>query len=162
MQPDPSAIVIRPTRASDLPALGKLAGGLVRQHHSFDPQRFFLEEPVEPGYANWLGKESKREGAVVLTAERAGQVVGYVYATTIERDWSMLLDFCGAIHDVFVDERERRSGVATLLIEAAVTELKKLGAPRIVLSTAARNEAAQKFFERLGFRRTMVEFTRET
>jgi RimJ/RimL family protein N-acetyltransferase len=34
-------------------------------------------------------------------------------------------------------------------------------APRVVLSTAARNERAQRFFERAGFRRTMVEFTRE-
>jgi RimJ/RimL family protein N-acetyltransferase len=30
-----------------------------------------------------------------------------------------------------------------------------------VLSTAARNEAAQRLFERVGFRRTMVEMTRE-
>ena len=31
----------------------------------------------------------------------------------------------------------------------------------IVLSTAARNETAQRLFESSGFRRTMVEMTRE-
>ena len=36
------------------------------------------------------------------------------------------------------------------------------GAPRVVLHTAALNEAAQRFFERLGFRRTMIEMTRES
>jgi ribosomal protein S18 acetylase RimI-like enzyme len=30
-----------------------------------------------------------------------------------------------------------------------------------VLGTAQKNEAAQRLFERLGFRRTMVEMTRE-
>jgi RimJ/RimL family protein N-acetyltransferase len=30
-----------------------------------------------------------------------------------------------------------------------------------VLSTADRNEAAQRLFERAGFRRTMIEMTRE-
>jgi ribosomal protein S18 acetylase RimI-like enzyme len=33
--------------------------------------------------------------------------------------------------------------------------------PRIVLSSAERNEGAQRFFTRMGFRRTMIEMTRE-
>ena len=35
------------------------------------------------------------------------------------------------------------------------------GAPRVMLSTAARNENAQAAFSALGFRRTMIEMTRE-
>jgi ribosomal protein S18 acetylase RimI-like enzyme len=38
--------------------------------------------------------------------------------------------------------------------------LKARGAPRVVLSTAERN-AAQHLFDRAGFRRTMIEMTRE-
>jgi len=33
--------------------------------------------------------------------------------------------------------------------------------PRVVLSTAAQKEAAQRHFARMGFRRTMIEMTRE-
>ena len=33
--------------------------------------------------------------------------------------------------------------------------------PRVVLLTAERNEAAQRLFARAGFRRTMIEMTRE-
>jgi len=33
--------------------------------------------------------------------------------------------------------------------------------PRIVLWTAAPNEAARRLFERLGFRHTMTEMTKE-
>jgi RimJ/RimL family protein N-acetyltransferase len=36
-----------------------------------------------------------------------------------------------------------------------------LGAPRVVLHTAAKNEAAQRMFAKLGWRPTMVEMTRE-
>jgi len=39
--------------------------------------------------------------------------------------------------------------------------LKALGAPRCVLHTRFENFAAQRLFERAGFRRTMVEMTRE-
>ena len=35
------------------------------------------------------------------------------------------------------------------------------GLAQIVLSTAERNETAQRFFAELGFRRTMAEMTRE-
>jgi RimJ/RimL family protein N-acetyltransferase len=36
-----------------------------------------------------------------------------------------------------------------------------MGAPRVVLMAAWRNESARALFARLGFRPTMVEMTRE-
>jgi RimJ/RimL family protein N-acetyltransferase len=39
--------------------------------------------------------------------------------------------------------------------------LKAHGAPRVMLWTAERNHAAQRLFEQAGFRRTMIEMTRE-
>jgi ribosomal protein S18 acetylase RimI-like enzyme len=153
--------LVRPATPADLPALGRLAAQLVRQHHGFDPARFFLIEPIEEGYARWLGHELAQEGSVILVAEQEGVVVGYAYGSLKERDWNALLDACGAIHDVFIDAAARRGGVATRLVVATIERLTALGAPRVVLSTAARNEPAQRFFERLGFRRTMIEYTRE-
>ena len=55
----------------------------------------------------------------------------------------------------------RAGGAGALLLDAAVEALAVLGAPRVVLSTAERNEAAQRLFSRAGFRRTKVEMTRE-
>jgi len=46
-------------------------------------------------------------------------------------------------------------------VRAALEWLESRGAPRVVLMSASRNEGAQRLFERLGFRRTMVEMTRE-
>jgi ribosomal protein S18 acetylase RimI-like enzyme len=65
------------------------------------------------------------------------------------------------LHDLIVDPAYRGRGAGRALLSAAVAALRARQAPRLVLSTAARNESAQRFFERAGFRRTMVELTRE-
>ena len=51
--------------------------------------------------------------------------------------------------------------VGRALVGAILEAFTAREAPRVVLSTAARNETARAFFEGLGFRETMVELTRE-
>jgi RimJ/RimL family protein N-acetyltransferase len=46
-------------------------------------------------------------------------------------------------------------------METAAEWLASRGMQRVVLSTAEGNVGAQQLFARLGFRRTMVEMTRE-
>ena len=60
-----------------------------------------------------------------------------------------------------VDGDARRHGVASALLNAAFDWLKSRGMPRVVLGTAWPNERAQRLFDQLGFRRTMIEMTRE-
>jgi ribosomal protein S18 acetylase RimI-like enzyme len=164
---DMTDVILRPAREDDRVDLGRMAGALVRMHHAFDPQRFLLIEnrpnggTLEQGYGGWLVRESANPRAIVIVAERAGTVVGYAYATLNDRDWMMLLDACGVLQDIWVDQEARRAGVAKMLIEDVSRRFRELGAPRVVLSTAAKNEGAQKFFEAMGFRRTMIEMTRE-
>src|SRR6185503_7063718 len=105
----------------------------------------------------WLAGEMQREGAVVLVAARGRAILGYAYGTLEERDWNLLLDRHGALHDVVVDAAARRTGLGGQLVDAMLAELEGIGAPRIVLSTMAGNEPAQRLFESRGFRRTMVE-----
>jgi GNAT superfamily N-acetyltransferase len=115
----------------------------------------------EVGYGSFLVSQLADDDVVVFVAERDGEVMGYVYAGLEPRSWKELRDACGFIHDVAVVESGRRSGVATALVDAAVQWLRDRGAPRVVLWSAERNEGAQRLFARLGFRRTMVEMTRE-
>jgi ribosomal protein S18 acetylase RimI-like enzyme len=152
-------VIIREAVEGDLDAVAVLAARLVRLHHAWDPRRYLLEEPVEQGYRWWLGSQLGEPEVVLLVAERAGQVVGYVYGAVEPRDWAMLLERHGAIHDVYVDEAHRGQGLARALLEGA---LQRLGAraENVVLHTAVQNEAAQRLFARLGFRPTMVEMTR--
>jgi ribosomal protein S18 acetylase RimI-like enzyme len=155
-------ITIRTATVADLPALGRLGALLVRTHIDFDPQRF-MDPGSDPaqGYAWFLGTQLKDNDVVVFVAERDDEVLGYVYAGLEPTSWKELRDACGFIHDVVVDERGRRSGTATALIETAVEWLRERGAPRVMLWTAEKNDGAQRLFAGLGFRRTMIEMTRE-
>ena len=162
---DQDTISVRPARHPDLEAASKLAAALVREHHAYDPLRFMCIEPLEDGYLRFLRSQLGREDVVLLVAVRRfgveDTVVGYLLASLEERDWSDLRDACGKIHDVYVDAGVRRHGVASLLVEEATSRLTAMGAPRVVLMAAWRNQGARQLFERLGFRSTMVEMTRE-
>ena len=156
------AFIVRRATDADVPALGRLGGMLLRAHHAFDPQRFIAPGPdPEGGYQWFLQTQLKEADAAVFVAEQKGAVIGYVFAALEPISWKDLREACGFVHDIVVDEAGRRSGVATALMEAAVDWLRSRGAPRVVLGTAERNAGAQRLFERLGFRRTMIEMTRE-
>ncbi|HEY0464973.1 MAG TPA: GNAT family N-acetyltransferase [Polyangiaceae bacterium] len=154
-------VIIRAAEARDLPGIAALAGQLVRQHHDFDALRFMLIPNVEIGYARFFQSELSDPDVLLFAAELSGSVVGYAYARLEGRDWNALLDSCGALHDIFVSDGQRRQGVARRLVEAVRKALRDKGAPRLVLHTASKNVTARQFFASLGFRETMVELTAE-
>jgi len=153
---------IRPARPEDLPALARLGAKLARMHHAMDPLRFFLpEEPIEEGYAWWLGKELRNRRAIVLAAERRGRIIGYGYGRMEPRDWNSLRDACGVGVDLWVEPAARRGGLGGRLADALTAALEARGADRVVLGVATRNPGAQRLFRSVGFRPTMVEMARE-
>jgi ribosomal protein S18 acetylase RimI-like enzyme len=159
---DTPAATIRPATPADLPALGRLGALLVREHHDFDPERFIAATPrTDQAYASFLGTQLEEPNVVVLVAERDGAVLGYTYAGVEEYDYMSLRGPAGVLYDVVVDPRHRGHGVGRILLEATLVVLRARGAPRVVLSTAERNDSAQRLFTRAGFRRTMIEMTRE-
>jgi GNAT superfamily N-acetyltransferase len=155
-------VVIRLATDADAAALGRLGAMLLETHYAFDQKRFMAPPAdLEEGYEWFLSSQLKEDGVVIFVAERAGSVVGYVYAGLEPMSWKELRDPAGFIHDVLVEDSSRNLGIATLLIEAAIDWLRAHGAPRVMLWTAERNPEAQRLFARLGFRRTMIEMTRE-
>ena len=97
----------------------------------------------------------------VLVADDDGQVIGYAYAAVEGYDYMALRGPAGVLHDIIVDPERRSRGVGLLLLDAALAFFRSRSVPRVALSTAERNEAAQRLFARMGFRRTMIEMTRE-
>lgn len=154
--------VVRRATNADAPSLGRLGAMLLRAHHAFDPQRFIAPgSNPESGYEWFLRSQLTEDDAAVFVAEQDRQVIGYVFAALEPISWKELREACGFIHDIAVDDPQRGTGVATALMTAAMEWLRGRGAPRVVLGTAERNAAAQRLFEKLGFRRTMIEMTRE-
>ena len=97
-------------------------------HHATDPARFLLVDSLEKGYERWFERELSRAEAVILVASRSDsslgeQVLGYAYGTLEPRDWNLLLDEHGAIHDVYVCASERGRGTGRRLVQAMLLSL---------------------------------------
>ena len=156
------SIIVRRATDADVDALGRLGALLMRTHYDFDRHRFLAPGTnPEAGYGRFLRSQLREEDVAVFVAERDGVVIGYVMAGLEPLSWKELRDACGFIHDIVIDEPGRRLGGATALVDAAIEWLRARGVPRVMLWTADQNAGAQRLFERLGFRRTMIEMTRE-
>ena len=153
---------IRPAAPADESALGRLGAMLVQEHFEFDPLRFLAPRPdMAKSYGHFLVSHLGGRDRAVLVAEQSGAVIGYVFFGLEGFDYMALRGPAGAIYDLVVDPDYRRQGVGKVLLDAALAELARRGAPRAVLSTADKNHGAHQLFEREGFRRTMIEMTRE-
>jgi len=156
------AVSIRRATPADIPDIGRLGALLVRVHHDLDPQRFIAATPdTETRYGWFLGTQLDEPNIIILVAERDGKVIGYTYSGVEGTDYMALRGPAGVVYDIIVDPDHRKQGVGRMLLGATLDALKARGSPRVVLSTAERNSSAQRLFDRAGFRRTMIEMTRE-
>jgi len=155
-------MIVRRATSADLPRIGRLGALLIEEHHDFDSRRFLAARDRTPvDYASFISTQLEDPDVAVLVADDNGDVIGYAYAAVEGYDYMALRGPAGVLHDVIVDPEHRRRGVGRLLLDATLAYLKSRGAPRVVLSTAEQNEPAQRLFASVGFRRTMIEMTRE-
>jgi ribosomal protein S18 acetylase RimI-like enzyme len=153
---------VRRATTADMAAVGRLGALLIRDHHAFDAQRFLAETPETAAvYASFLRTQLNKPAIAVLVAVSGDSVIGYAYAAVEGYDYMSLRGPAGVLHDIVVDPEHRGRGVGRLLLDAALGFMKSRGVPRVVLNTAQGNAAAQRLFARAGFRKTMVEMTRE-
>ena len=155
------SFLVRALEEKDLPAVGVLAGRLVRMHHALDPKRYLTPSDPENGYQRWFKKERTNPDVALLIAEEDERVVAYAYARLEPISYYELLDAHAALHDIYVDEAARTKGIGEALVAAVKDAMRAKGAPRLVLHTAVQNDKAQRLFGRAGFRTTMLEMTCE-
>ena len=160
--PAQADVIVRRAARADLPAIGRLGALLVATHHDFDRRRFIAAtSQTASGYGSFLGSQLDEPNVIVLVAALGEDVVGYTYAGVEGRDYMSLRGPAGVVYDIIVDPERRRHGVGRMLLEATIAQLKSLGASQVVLSTADQNAVAQRLFAKAGFRRTMIEMTRD-
>jgi ribosomal-protein-alanine N-acetyltransferase len=88
--------------------------------------------------------ELYRKNTLLRAALFEGNIVGYI-CVTFRAHESHILNL--AVHPDF-----RRCGVATILMDKAIGELKKRGYMFVYLKVRLSNAGAQKFYELLGFK----------
>jgi GNAT superfamily N-acetyltransferase len=153
---------IRKAEPRDMAAVGRLGAMLIQTHYAFDAKRFLAPMAgAERGYGAYLASLLDSKDDCIFVADRDGEIVGYVWADLEPMSWKELRGPAGFVQDLLVVETARRQGIATELLNAAMDWLREHGAPRIMLWTAAPNDAARALFRRIGFRETMIEMTRE-
>lgn len=144
-------MLIRQAEKSDLQTLSALAVATYTDAfgHSFSPADLaaHLEKYLSPGsFARILEED------VVLVAERAGRLVGFVQFGDVH------LDVAGASGDdqelrrLYVQTDLQNQGIGSLLLQAALDHPRLKRAGRIFLDVWEHNHGARRFYERYGFR----------
>ncbi len=151
-----AAVVVRRATSEDAETVAELAQKLVRQHTDYDPRRFMPPAAYEQ-VTKFYGSQTNVRNAAVLVAELDRKIIGFAFVQFEVKNYGDLLESAAWLHDIYVEQETRRIDAGKKLIEAAVKIAKELGANKLMLTVAAQNEIAKVFFERTGFRTTMVE-----
>jgi len=150
------AVTVRRANVDDARVIAEFADKLFAQHERYDARRFSQIADAEQ-MATFYGGQTNARNAAVLVAELNEKIVGFAYVQYETISYAGLLRNAAWIHDLYVDETARGYSAGKLLIEKSIEIAKDFGADKLMLSVAAKNEYAQGFFERQGFKTTMVE-----
>ena len=152
------SLTIRRAKPGDETRVAEFAMKLVEQHVAYDEQRFARIATFE-GMKWFYGGQADAENAAVIVAELDGTLVGFAYLTYEEKNYADLAVSVTTLHDIYVDEVARHSGAGRALMDTSVEIAKGFGSSKLMLHVAVKNDAANKFFEKCGFRPTMTEMT---
>lgn len=151
-------VVVRRAEKEDAHQIAEYAIRLFAQHSEYDERRFAQISSTE-GAEIFYSRQMQATDAAVLVAEIDKQIIGFAYLQYEAMDYANLLETAVWLHDIYVAAAARGTNAGKLLMEKAIETAKKLGGDKLMLSVAAKNETAHAFFERRGFRATMVEMT---
>ena len=117
----------------------------------FDAYRGFYGQASDVALAEAFLRERLALGeSFVLVAERGEGAVGFVQLYPLLS--SVRVRRILVLNDLYVVESARRGGVAEALLREAETLAREAGALRLVLETGEDNRAAQRLYEKLGWR----------
>lgn len=142
------SLVIRPAHDEELTAVGAL---------TFDAYAADGFVAADSPYAEDLRDAASRarEAELYVALDEDGALVGTV---TFCPEGSAYREVAGPGEGEFrmlaVDPAARRRGVAEALVRMCVERSEELGYGAVVLSSMPTQRAAQRIYERLGFRRT--------
>ena len=97
----------------------------------------------DPWSEKSIASELTNELAFWLVAEDEGRVVGYVGSQTVFPETDMM--------NIAVVPERRREGIAEVLVDSLITELKRIGSSSLTLEVRSSNAPAIALYHKLGF-----------
>jgi dTDP-4-amino-4,6-dideoxy-D-galactose acyltransferase len=140
---------LRSASEDDLPPMRVLAASAYRQTR-FYYDVCFPREKCDQLYQMWIERAVASTEEEVIVAEVDGQVCGYITCDLSATPQS------GSIGLVGVNAAYHNMGLGTALVEAAFGWFGARGVTEISVVTQARNVAAQRLYQRCGFRTAEV------
>jgi len=108
------------------------------------PAILAIEQPA-PGAAHWTSEQYNKlvNSGVVLVAEAAGQLCGFVCAQAVAGEWE--------IENVVVSAEFLRRGIANELVRELIRRAKSEAASAMLLEVRESNLPARGLYEKHGF-----------
>ena len=156
------SVSIRAAVLGDVQGLTILNGFVQDLHVARRPDSF--KPSTQEEVVDWFSRLLRSTSARMWIAEEAGAAVGYVLTMVQERPES---PFCRPrrwceIDQIAVDPDSRRKGVATALIQKALTEAAAEGFAEVELCTWSFNVEAQSLFKKFGFEPKFLRWERKS
>jgi len=154
-------MTIRAGTVGDIPSVLPMVAKTIAFHDALDPARFGAVPNAGQRYDGWMQRLAGSDTGVFLVADEQGELAGFVLGQ-VQDDYAMYrLGRYGFIHELWVEEEQRRKGIGKALMLAALSRFRTAGVPQVRLDTAAKNEAAQRLFKACGFRSSTIEMLAE-
>ena len=147
---------IRKASRSDCKEIVELIVRLKKLNNEFDPL-FGVVPDVKQKAENHVSASFDSDASLLMVAAAGGKVVGALRAEIEERPFYRPSKE-GHITEMYILPEHRRMQLGEDLLQAAVRELKKMGAEIIVATLPVRNEMGMSFYTKRGFRRLTETF----
>jgi ribosomal-protein-alanine acetyltransferase len=121
----------------------------IRPYQPGDSQAVFEICRQSPQAAQWPNEsydQAHSSGQIILVAELHGQVSGFMIARIMADEAEIL--------NTAVDPAQRRKGIGTALLTAAISSTQAHNAKRIYLEVRESNAVAISFYRQHGFEKT--------
>jgi ribosomal protein S18 acetylase RimI-like enzyme len=141
--------------ASRLDEIGPLFKAMHEHHRSGGAQLL----PFRPDDEAWKRRRRHYESLLesgrghLLLAEEGGRAIGYAMVSATGGQTTLATgERMAELETLSVAEGERGQGVGRALMDAAYAVMRELGATELMLYVLEGNDAAVRFYERLGMR----------
>lgn len=154
-------MTIRAGAVRDIHFVLPLVARTIAFHQQLDPARFSAWPNAHQRYEDWLRRTAENREGAFFVAEEAGGIVGFVLGQVQEEYAMYTTGRYGMIHELWVEPKWRRQGIARQLMLAALDLFRRVGVEQARLDSATANTAAQRLFAACGFRPSMTEMLAE-